>query len=70
MEAIDMRPQLTIDTDSPYLPLPSLCGGQTTPRSSPKEHRFHVRKMRSAIRAFNLNTAMQIIREAAANANK
>jgi hypothetical protein len=70
MEAVDMRPQLTVDTSNPHLPLPSLCGGQTSPRSSPTEHKFHVRKMRSAIRAFNLNTAMQIIRDAAANASK
>ena len=65
-----MRPQLTIDTNISYIPLPSLCGGQTTPRSSPTDHNFHVRKMRSAIRAFNLNTAMQIIREAAAKAGE
>jgi len=70
MSAIDMRPQLSINTDNPYLPIPSLCGGQTTPRSSPTEHNFHVRKMRSAIRAFNLKTAMDAIRKAAAAAGE
>jgi hypothetical protein len=70
MENVTERPTLLEFTPSPYLLLPSLCGGQTSPRSSPTEHKFHVRKMRSAIRAFNLNTAMQIIREAAANTSK